>query len=387
MTLHPQNEFSIPEETTRVARAAYPKGSIVIKVRDSLGTIYQDEKFAQLFVHNGRPVEAPWRLALITILQFMEELSDRQAADAVRGRIDWKYLLGLELDDPGFDFTLLSDFRKRLIQGNAEHLLLDSLLHLFKEHGWLKERERQRTDSTHVLAKVRAINRLMCVGEAMRFALNSLAIVAEDWLLAQSDSAWVDRYGHRIEEGRFPRSQADRHVVAEVIGEDGWTLLCDIFASTAPDFLREIPAVQILRQIWVQNYRYEDGHVFWREQNDIPPAMQFINSPYDPEARFGKKRSTMWTGYKIHLTETCEKKLPHLITHVATTPAPRTDEAMVDTIHTNLQHRELLPDKHLLDSGYVTSQVLATSSERFGVEVIGPTLGNVRWASSYRWRH
>lgn len=143
MTLQSQNEFSIPEETVRVARAAYPKGNICIKMRDTLGTIYQDESFAHLFPHNGRPTEAPLRLALITILQFMEDLPDRQAADAVRGRIDWKYLLGLPLDDPGFDFTLLSDFRKRLVEGEAEYLLFDTLLTLFKDHGW-----RNRTLST-----------------------------------------------------------------------------------------------------------------------------------------------------------------------------------------------------------------------------------------------
>jgi transposase len=90
----------------------------------------------------------------------------------------------------------------------------------------------------------------------------------------------------------------------------------------------------------------------------------------------------MWTGYKVHLTETCEQGLPHFITHVATTPAPRTDEALVDVIHTDLQQSELLPAEHLLDSGYVTAQVLATSQERFGVEVIGPTLGNVRWQAN-----
>src|SRR5215467_4910574 len=147
MTLHAQTEFTIPEETIRVAQAAYPHGNTLMKLRDALGTIYQDQSFASLFPHNGRAVEAPWRLALITILQFMEDLPDRQAADAVRGRIDWKYLLGLQLDDPGFDFTLLSDFRQRLIEGNAEHLLLDTLLRLFKEHSWLKARQRQRTDS------------------------------------------------------------------------------------------------------------------------------------------------------------------------------------------------------------------------------------------------
>lgn len=272
MTLHSQNDFSIPEETARIAHAAYPRGNMYINMRDALGTIYQDESFADVFPQNGRPVEAPWRLALITVLQFMEELPDRQAADAVRGRIDWKYLLGLPLEDPGFDFTLLSDFRKRLIQGGAEHLLLDALLLLFKKHGWLKERERQRTDSTHILAKVRAINRLMCVGEAMRFALNCVAVVAADWLLDHSDAAWLDRYGHRIEEGHFPRSQAERRAIAEVIGTDGWTLLTHIFDPAAPSLLRDIPAVERLRQIWVQNYAYEEGRLRWREQDEIPPA-------------------------------------------------------------------------------------------------------------------
>jgi transposase len=150
MTLHAQTEFTIPEETARVARAAYPHGNTLIKLRDALGTIYQDQMFTSLFPHNGRAVEAPWRLALITVLQFMEELPDRQAADAVRGRIDWKYLLGLELADPGFDATVLCEFRKRLVQGGVEHLLLDALLALCKKQGWLKARERQRTEPSHV---------------------------------------------------------------------------------------------------------------------------------------------------------------------------------------------------------------------------------------------
>jgi transposase len=197
MTLHAQNEFTIPEETARVARAAYPKGNLYMNMRDALGTIYQDESFAHVFPQNGRPVEAPWRLAFITVVQFIEGLPDRQASDAVRGRIDLQYALGLELTDPGFDFTILSDFRKRLVEGGAEQLLLEAMLAVFKARGWLKERQRQRSDSTHVLAKVRAINRLMCVGEAMRFALGSLAIVAGEWLLALSPPEWVDRYGHR----------------------------------------------------------------------------------------------------------------------------------------------------------------------------------------------
>ena len=382
MTLHSQNEFSIPEETARVARAAYPKGNIYMKMRDALGTIYQDEAFAHLFPQNGRPVEAPWRLAFITVVQFMEGLPDRQAADAVRGRIDLKYALGLELTDPGFDFSILSDFRKRLVDGDAAQVLLDAMLALFKEQGWLKGRQRQRTDSTHVLAKVRAINRLMCVGEAMRFALNSLAIVAGDWLLALSPPEWVDRYGHRIEESRLPRSQEDRQAVAELIGRDGSNLLTDLYAADAPPFLCEIPAVESLRRIWIQNYVWIEGQLHWRSNEDLPPGKQFINSPYDPEARYGKKRETRWTGYKVHVTETCEEDAPHLITHVATTAATTSDEAMTEMIHAELQQTDLTPGQHLLDSGYITAPILVSSRQQYGIEVIGPARGDVKWQAN-----
>lgn len=382
MTLHPQSDFTIPEETIRVARAAYPKGNLSMKMRDAIGTIYQDQAFAGLFPQNGRPVEAPWRLALITVMQFIEELPDRQAADAVRGRIDWKYALGLELTDPGFDATVLCEFRKRLVQGGAEQLLLDAMLTIFKEHGWLKERQQQRSDSTHVLAKVRAINRLMCVGEAMRFALNSLAVVAGDWLLEHSEEEWVHRYGHRIEEGRLPQSQTDRQALAEVIGRDGSTLLTDIFAPETPAFLREIPAVEILRRIWIQNYCWVDDHLRWRSNDEIAPATLFINSPYDQEARYGKKRETRWTGYKIHLTETCDQDRPHLITHVATTSAPTTDEVMTEPIHADLQKAELTPRQHLLDSGYITAPILVSSQQQYGIEVIGPGRRDVKWQAN-----
>ena len=205
------------------------------------------------------------------------------------------------------------------------------------------ERQRQRTDSTHVLAKVRAINRLMCVGEAMRFALNSLAIVAGEWLLAHSDPEWVDRYRHRIEESRLPRGQEERQAIAERIGRDGSQLLTDLYAAEAPISLREVPAVEILRRIWIQNYVWIEDQIRWRDNENVPPGKQLINSPYDQEARYGKKRETRWTGYKVHLTETCEQEAPHLITHVATTAAATTDEAMTETIPAELERADLTP--------------------------------------------
>jgi transposase len=379
MMLQPQPQFVIPEETRRIAHAAYPHGNRYLTMRDALGTIYQNQDFEHLFPHNGRPAEAPWRLALITVMQFIEELPDRQAADAVRGRIDWKYLLGLELDDPGFDATVLCTFRRRLVQGEAEYVLLETLLNLFKEKGWLTSRSRQRTDSTHVLAKVRAINRLMCVGEAMRFALNSLAVIDGYWLLDHSDAVWVERYGHRIEETCFPKEERERQAVAEIIGRDGFTLLTALWDSATPAWLHEIPAVDLLRRIWIQNYLIEEGQIRWRDHDNIPPATHFLNSPYDSEARFGKKHSLMWTGYKVHLTETCEQGTPHLITHVATTPAPVTDEQMTTQIQRDLVQAELAPSQHFLDTGYVTSRTLVTSQNDFGIELIGPAPKDVKW--------
>lgn len=164
MSLRPQVIHVVPEETARVARAAFPKGTIYTRMYDALGSIFADQQFADLFPKRGQAAEAPVRLALATIMQFAEGLSDRQAADAVRGRIDWKYLLCLDLTDPGFDHTVLSEFRTRLVTGSAEQLLLDTLLTQFRDLGLLKARGRQRTDSTHVLAAVRVLNRLERVG-------------------------------------------------------------------------------------------------------------------------------------------------------------------------------------------------------------------------------
>src|SRR5881392_4424669 len=159
MSMYPQELSPIPAETARITRAANPKGTLAMWLRDEFGAIYRDEEFADLYPQRGQPAFAPWRLALVTLLQYVEDLTDRQAAEAVRERIDWKYLLGLELSDPGFDASVLSEFRGRLVAGSAEQLLLDTLLTLCRERKLLRPRGRQRTDSTHVLGAVRGLNR------------------------------------------------------------------------------------------------------------------------------------------------------------------------------------------------------------------------------------
>jgi transposase len=221
MSLRPQPIGPIPEQTARVAHAAFPKGHPYLTLRDHLGTIFQDADFAALFPAWGYPGLPPWRLALVTIMQFREHLADRQAAEAVRARIDWKYLLGLELSDPGFDFSVLSEFRDRLLAGGAEDLLLDTLLERGLALGWLPTRGQQRTDSTHVLAAIRVLNRVELVAETLRAALNAVATVAPTWLQGIAPLAWYERYGKRIEQTRLPQEPAQRDAYVQTVGEDG----------------------------------------------------------------------------------------------------------------------------------------------------------------------
>src|SRR6267143_6957856 len=225
MSLCPHALEPVPEETVRVARAAFPKGNPYLTLRDALGTIFQDDDFAVCFPLCGQPGLPPWRLALVTIMQFREHLSDRQAAEAVRARIDWKYLLSLDLTDPGFDFSVLSEFRDRLLAGNAAEVLLEKLLERCRALGLLKARGQQRTDSTHVLAAIRVLNRLELVAETLRATLNALATVAPDWLQGLAPLVWYERYGKRIEDARLPRDQADREAHDQTVGEDGCHLL------------------------------------------------------------------------------------------------------------------------------------------------------------------
>jgi transposase len=174
MSLRPQEVSPIPEETIRVAHAVFPKGNVLMRLRDLLGPIYTDAQFTALFPHDGQPALSPGRLALVSVLQFAEGLSDRQAAHAVRNQIDWKYALALKLDDPGFDASVLCEFRSRLLAGGAAMQLFETLLILLREQGFLKSRGKQRTDSTHVLAAVVTLNRLECVGETLRHARSAV---------------------------------------------------------------------------------------------------------------------------------------------------------------------------------------------------------------------
>jgi transposase len=364
-------------------------GALAIRIRDELGSWYEDAGFAAAYGVRGKPGLSPAQLAMVTVLQYAENLTGRQAADAVRGHMDWKYCLGLELAGEGFDASVLPGFRERLLEAGLEREIFGRLLERLKELGLVKGGGRQRTDSTHVLARIRELNRLELAGETVRAALEALAAAAPGWLAAVIDASWQRVYGQRIDNLRLPESQAARGELAVQYGRDGYWLLEQVTAPGAPGWLRELPAVQVLRRIWIQQYYRdisEDGEKVIRreEQHGLPPGRDRLASPYDLDARYAEKHGKGWTGYKYHATETVSDpagddpgtgrpELPNLITGVQTTCAAVPDVAMTEPVHDSLQAAGLAPGEHAADSGYVPADLLVSARQR-GITLPGPLL-------------
>src|SRR5260221_3651777 len=217
---------------------------------------------------------------------------DRQAADAVRTCIDWKYVLSLDVTDRGSEFSVLSDLRGRLLANEAARRWFDRLLSLYRERGWIKARGKQRTDSTHVLAAVRTLRRLECVGETMRHALGVLSEVAPQWLLEHMDPAWAERYEKRFSDFRLPKEEKKRAELAETIGADGRRLFEQVCAESRLPWLRELEAIETLRRVWMQHYPSSEKSTPWRGGGEVPPPAVLITSPSDVEARYTRKKKT-----------------------------------------------------------------------------------------------
>ena len=424
-----------PEPDPQIAAAVAAKypgkrpRPLAVQVRDRLGQWLADEEFAAAFGIRGRPGWSPSRLALVTILQRAERLTDRQAAEAVRTRIDWQYLLGLPLDDPGFDHTVgrhaipggsgsVAEFRARVADAGLEQVALDALLAKLAAGGLVKAGGKQRTDSTHVVAAVAALNRLELAGESVRAALEALAAAHPDWLAERICVAdWNRRYGTPMTSWRPPQSEARRDELAIAYARDGYALLEAVCDPSTPPWLRELPAVDVLRRVLVQNYTRTitagGREVIKRREKEpegdgLPPGHARIASPYDTDARWGVKREEFWLGYKLHVTETCDDPppctcgpasaagqaagagahdrghdtgcahlvFPNLITHVATTDATVTDNQMTTAICEDLARKNLAPGRSYLDSGYLSAAVVVSALTTLGIALIGPLLAD-----------
>jgi transposase len=389
-----------PEPDPQVAaavRAIWPRPDrqpLAVAARDKLGGWLRDEDFAAAFGTRGHPGCSPAVLALVTVLQQAENLTDRMAAENARRALDWKYALGLPLDDGGFDFSVLSEFRARVTQGGLEAVALDALLERLKEEGMVKAGGKQRTDSTHVTAAVAALNRLELAGESVRAALEALAAAHPDWTAGVLDESWARRYATPLTSWRPPVTEKKREELAVAYGRDGFALLEAVYDKASPAWLGELPAVETLRRVLLQTYtrtvRPDGTEVVRRREKEpegdgLPPGHRRIASPYDTDARWGVKREEFWLGYKLHVSETCDGQprggaaaaaFPNVITHVATTDATVTDNAMTSVIDDSLAVKGLAPGRHYLDSGYLSAAIVAEEARRRGIALIGPLLGD-----------
>jgi transposase len=384
--------------------AGKKKAPLAVTMRDRLGEWMTDEAFAAAFGARGRPGESPAVLAVVTVLQFAYGLGDREAAEAVATRLDWAYVLGLPLDDPGFDHSVLSEFRTRVAEHGLEEAALDALLAKLRGEGLVKAGGKQRTDSTHVIAAVRALHTIELAGESVRAAVEALAAACPDWLAARlCTSDWARRYGARIDSWHLPSGKAERDRLLTEYARDGYALAGACYEESAPAWARELPAVQVLRTVLIQNFHLDrDGHgrevIRRREaglESGLPPAHLKIASPYDPGARWGKKEDLLWLGYKLHVTETCEDPpacgcpaaappprrcghdtRPNLITHVATTDATVTDSEMTIPLSAALHGKGLPPARHYADSGYASAQNMLDSARTWGITLVTPLIAD-----------
>ena len=241
----------------------------------------------------------------MTVLQRAEKLTDRLAAEAVRARLDWKYLLGLPLDDPGFDHTVLAEFRGKVAQAGLEQVALDALLERLVSAGLVKAGGKQRTDSTHVIAAVAALNRLELAGESVRAAVEALAAAQPDWLAQRiCVRDWARRYGTPMTAWRPPASQAKQDELAIAYARDGYALLEAVYAvfpgvaagaarggRAAPGAAAELhPRSSVNgREVIKRREKEPDG-------DGLPPGHARIASPYDTDARWASSGTPSGSG-------------------------------------------------------------------------------------------
>jgi len=337
-------------------------------VGDHIYPRLNEADFAYLYPATGQSAESPVDLILVTVFQFMESLPDRAAAEAVRLRLDWKYALHLPLDDAGFNFSVLSEFRDRLLAHQAERLLFDQVVAWLQQAGLIKTRSRQRTDSLSVLTKVRDLSRLELVLESLRLAVRAIVAAEQDWACAHLPFSWEQQYGQRAVE--YQMSEAQRADLEQSVGRDGFWLLDGLDAPTTPTGLRDLEAVQLLRQVWAQKFVRDTSGVVWRPAGHYDGHTE-IHTPHDPEARWSAKRGQGTVGYRLQVTDTDADGAPHLLTDIALTPHTHADVTALPEIQARLVERAVPPGTHLTDTAYFSGANAHTSTQA-GIVLVSP---------------
>jgi len=368
MCLKVQEPWPMPEETARVGKVILKEDSPYRLIGEKLFERFQEQDYADLYSPEGKPGISPVILAYVTVFQFMEKLPDRQAAESLRMRMDWKYALRLPLTYEGFDYSVLSEFRDRLLEHEAEGRVFEQLVREFRVMGLIKERGRQRTDSIAMLMSVRRLSRLELVVETLRLAVGASLKADREWAEQVIPPSWEDRYGERFVLQRHRREEWEEH--DKHVGEDGEWFLARVEGAGAPAEIRSLPEVQVLKTVWAQQFRETEGKIVYQAGTSYDGHTQ-IQTPHDPEARYSRKRIQEWVGGKVQVSETDDEGYPHIITDIAGTCSSKTDYEALPEIQQRLEERECLPGKQYVDSGYMSGPNLAASREK-KINLFGP---------------
>ena len=371
----------IPPATRKLVEPILSADSICRLLGEKGGEILDEASFAGMYSDTGRGGINPVLLCFVLILQFLEKLPDRQAAEMVRMRMDWKYALRQELDWPGFDYSSLCNFRKRLYAHGQEYAMFEQVLQYLAESGYLKSK-RQRTDAAHVLGAVERLSRLELVWETLRLALGAMTNADAKWVLGQLPAAFVSEYSQKRGDYRLSKAQAEQAML--VAGRDGFWLLSQIEQKGQAAW-QDLPEIVTLRQVLEQQFDQDDGegNSGVRPKANIDVGGDVISSPHDPAVRYSKKnKNTEWRGYKAQVTETVDGDLA-VITDIGIHSAIEQDGLALRAIQERLAQRVLLPDKQYVDGAYCNGKTLA-SSERAGIDLHGFLGNNSRKPDGFR---
>lgn len=359
---------TIPEDTAAVGQSLFAPTNAYRQLGDRFNELFPEEVvFAPLYDPLGRGAIPPLLLALVTIFQMLEKIPDRLAVEMVVSRMDWKYALHLPLGYAGFHWTVLTDFRQRLLDHAQERLLFEELLPKLHALGLIKPRGKMRTDSTHVLGVVATLSQLELVTESVRLAVQAVLRLAPDWSAAALPASFCETYAERTSDYRLGQAEAHRRL--RQAGRDGFWFVGQL-DHTALAAVRHLSEVEVLRTVLAQQFPEGDGTP---PASPRPTGRDVIESPHEPEVRYGTKRQQHWRGYKLQVTETCEADYPHLVVDLEPTNALAPDSPELPKIQARLEGQGIPPGEQYVDQGYPSGQRLQESAER-GIILMGVPL-------------
>jgi len=368
----------VPEDTGKLGRQLLGSSNIYRQIGDRFKEIFPEEEvFASMYKRGGRGAISPLLMSIVTVFQMMERVADRTAAELVVSRIDWKYALHLPLTYAGFHFTDLLAYRQRLLEHGQERLVFDQLLQKMQTQGLIKTRGKVRTDATHILAVVERLSQFELVAEGLRVALEATKREAEAWVEQALPTTFCEVYSARQSEYGMSETKVKQRLAQ--VGRDAFWFVAQVDQS-GPEVVRQLDEVEVLRTILSQQFPGGRG---------TPPAVkrpagrEVIESPHEPEARFGTKRGKHWTGYKVQVSETCDDDTPHLIVDMEPTGALDNDSPQTQLVQARLQAQHIIPQEHYVDQGYMSAANLVDSAAQ-DIQLMGVPLNDTQGHADFR---